>query len=179
MDATPLFDVSTALEILGYHHGDPPFLGNWKQIHWMNTPGPIYCAETDNATPAPLAAPNHVGEDKGGFQVIYRQPANLFDLHQVVEAANCDPFDGYGINGDLHWSYETIKGWWSGPHREIEQEVRQLYKIYLTQGDHVQGAGLQRWVDYFQEGLYQYLQAYAFFLDTGRLPLANERLPDL
>ena len=63
-----LFDVSATLASLGYHHGDPPFLGHWGQIHWMNTPGPMYCAETDNATPAPLVAPNHVEEDKGGFQ---------------------------------------------------------------------------------------------------------------
>ncbi|HEY7357346.1 MAG TPA: hypothetical protein VH590_12795, partial [Ktedonobacterales bacterium] len=88
-------DVSAALEALGHRHGDGGFLGEWKDNRWMNTPGSIYCGETDNCGTGPLAAPNNVAVDEKGFEIIYRQPVNRYELHQVVDAAWVDPFSGY------------------------------------------------------------------------------------
>lgn len=177
MEKAPLFDASTTLESLGYHHGNRPFLGTWEEIHWMSTPGPIYCGQTDNCGTGPVAAPQHVEVDRDGFEVIYRQPANLFELQQLVGAADTDPFHGYGIDGNLHWSYAMLKTWWAEPRRKIEQEVRSL--IEARRENRYELDGLTRWLDYLQHDLYQYLQTYAFFLDTGRFPQANERLPTL
>ncbi len=175
-------DVSTALEALGRHHGDEYFQGKWADKHWMNTPGPLYCGETDNCGTGPGEAPNNVEVDSEGFQVTYRQPVNRYELRQVVRAAWDDPFCGYGAGGDLHWTYETIKAWWAEPRRKVEQEIRRLYDAQLALGEkknYEYSAGLWRWLDYIKDGVYQYLQVYAFFLDNGRVPLEGERLPEL
>jgi hypothetical protein len=178
MDSTLLFDVSTALDALGYHHGDRPFLGKWEERHWMSTPGPIYCAEAGNGSGL-LIAPNNVHtDDEGLIEIVYRQPRNLSELHQVVQAAVADTFQGYGMDGNQHWSSERLKEWWAGPRRMIEQEVRRRYELQCAQGLYAPWIGLHQWLDYLQKGLYKYLQVYAFFLDTGRLPLINERLPN-
>ena len=179
MNAMLLFDVSAALETLGHRHGDHPFLGIWEEIHWMNTPGPLYCSDTDNCGTGPVAAPDNVEVDGDGFEVLYRQPINLFELHQVIQATERDTFHNYGMDGNQHWSYEMIKVWWAEPRQEIEQEVKRLYEYQGVHGTRDTMAFPQRWLNYFQEGLYSYLQAYAFFLDTGRLPMINDRLPAL
>lgn len=177
MDSTPLFDVSVALETLGYRHGDAPFQGEWADRHWMSTPGPIYCGDTDNCGTGPLQAPNNVVLDGNGFQILYRQPVHLYELKQVAQAADHDTFHAYGVDGDLHWSYEAVKAWWIGPRRQIEHEARLLY--VANSHLHNYYIELKRWLDYLYGDLYQDLQAYAFFLDTGRSPLPNDKLPNL
>ncbi|HEU5370045.1 MAG TPA: hypothetical protein VFU69_16355 [Ktedonobacterales bacterium] len=148
----------------------------------MNTPGPIYCGETDNCGTGPDNAPYNVGLDNEAFQAIYRQPTNLDELQQVVDAASFDPFHGYGADGNLHWSYETIKEWWSKQRREIEQEVRRLYEAQLAgaKKELAYWGEPKWWLGYLQDNrLYQYLQVYAFFLDNGRIPTERDTLPEL
>lgn len=175
-------DVSKTLEALGHRHGDDHFQGKWKDKHWMNTPGPIYCGETDDCGTGPGEAPNNVELDENSRQVIYRQPVNRYELCQVVQAAWDDPFTGYGADGNLHWTYEAIKAWWAEPRRKIENEVRRLYDAQIalsTKQNYIYTWGLARWIAYLQKGLHQYLQVYAFFLDNGRIPAESDRLPEL
>jgi hypothetical protein len=104
-------DVTAALKTLRHRHGDNDFLGYWEEKHWMNTPGPLYCLE-----PNPYAwgvgaykVPNNVGLDSVGSSVIYRQPVNSYELHRILEAAHDDEPETYGADGELHWTYETVK----------------------------------------------------------------------
>jgi len=60
----------------------------------MNTPGPFYCGDGDNCGTGPLVAPNNVALDEDGYEVIYRQPVNRYELRQVLEAAWADPLVG-------------------------------------------------------------------------------------
>lgn len=175
------FDVSPILEGEGLRHGYGVFLGEWKDNRWMNTPGLIYCGETDNCGTGPLAAPNNVSVDEEGFEIIYRQPINLQELSQVWDAAWADPWSGYGADGNLHWSYETIKEWWAEPRRQVEQEVRRLYEAELARNNKNSASGSEWkwWLGYLKTGMQQYLQVYAFFLDNGRVPTESDRLPEL
>ena len=175
-------DVTTALETLGHRHGDEYFQGKWEEKHWMNTPGPIYCGDTDNCGTGPDAAPYNVALDEHSYQIIYRQPINLNELSQVWDAAWADPFSGYGADGNLHWTRETIKTWWTEQKPKVEQEVRRLINIRLvlnTNNTQAYYRELRWWQGYLQTGLYKYLQVYAFFLDNGRIPTESERLPEL
>jgi hypothetical protein len=175
-------DVTTALETLGQQHGEYPFLGKWEDKHWMNTPGPIYCGETDNCGTGPDSAPYNVGLDNEAFQAIYRQPTSLGELQQVVDAASFDPFHGYGADGNLHWSYEAIKEWSTGPRQQVEQEVRRLYEARGVLGNNINPMSpneLKWWLGYLKAGMQQYLQVYAFFLDNGHIPTESDRLPEL
>lgn len=99
-----------------------------------------------------------------------------------MQAASVDTVHAYGADGDLHWTYETIKEWWTGPRREIEQKVRQLLEAQLALGtkqNPMYSNGLWRWMTYLQEGLYQNLQVYAFFLESRRPPVEGDTLPDV
>lgn len=176
-------DVSKALETVEPPHVSEGFRfgGKWKDKHWMNTPGPLYCGETDNCGTGPLAAPNNVAFDKDGFEVIYRQPVYRFELPQVLEAAWADPLAGYAADGNLHWTYETVKSWWAEQRREVEQELQRPQETQLTLGDKKFEylSVLVRWLVYLKNGMYEYLQVYAFFLDNGRIPAEGDRLPEL
>ncbi len=183
MDTTVFFNVTAALKDMGHWHGDDLFQGNWADKHWMNTPGPLYCGSTDNCGTGFFEAPNNVRFDAEGFQVIYRQPVDIYELRQVMLASSHDTFQGYGADGDANWSYGAIKVWWSKQRSAIMQEVRRYIEILDPQGtkkDHDYVGGLWRWLDYLaSESLRQYLQIYAFFLDTGHPPLAGDTLPEL
>ena len=178
-------DVSAALAAVGEKHGTERFAGRWDERHWMNTPGPLYCSETDNSGAGPLAAPNSVLVDNDGFEAIFRQPVNHHELRQVLRAAECDVFSAYAADGDSHWTLAAIRAWWAGSReigREVERQLARLTgdKSVLTESvNHVFFAGLLRWRDYFKEDMHLYLRVYAFFLEEGRIPAAEDRLPDV
>jgi len=173
-------DVTAALTEAGLRHGQEPFTGEWPDNKWLNTPGPIYCGMTDNCYTGPLAAPNNIHVDAEGYEVIFRQPVNLYELRQVIEAADLDPWGGYGADGDQHWSYASIREWWARRY-ELQAELERLYKLRwaLEDGDPAYFAGLRRWQAYINDGMHEYLRVYAFFLEEGRIPTEEDRLPEL
>jgi hypothetical protein len=172
-------NVSEALATLGVGHGNVSFQGDWSSINWMNTPGPIYGAETDNCCTGDGLAPNNVQLDGDGREVIFRQPVNLYEVRQVIKAADAEAFCGYGADGDSHWSYEKVKEWWARKH-ELEAEVERLYQQELALGEKLhyeRYTGLLRWKDYVAAGLHLYLRVYSFFLEERRIPTAADTLP--
>ncbi|MDQ2827759.1 MAG: ferredoxin [Chloroflexota bacterium] len=170
-------DITATLSKLG----EEPWGGVWGDKHWMNTPGALYGGQTDNCGTGPLDAPNNIQVDHKGYEFIFRQPVNLYELRQVLQAAYDDPFQGYGADGDAHWSYDGVKEWWTRK-RELEAEIDQRYKEQLALEDHKDYryfVALQRWRDYLETGMHAYLRAYAFFLSERRVPRDEDRLPDL
>jgi len=174
-------DVSAALADLGERHGVGRFTGKWEDKHWMNTPGAIYCSETDNSGTGPLAAPNNVLIDAYGYGFVFRQPVNRYELRQTLQAAEWDPFRAYGADGDAHWSLREIRAWWAQV-PALEREIERWYSEQLAlehRKDLIMFAGLLHWRDYFRDGMHQYLRIYAFFLEEGHVPASHDRLPDL
>jgi hypothetical protein len=181
MSSELFFDASSALATMGRRHGDRHFQGKWSDKHWMNTPGPLYCGQTDNCGTGPLQAPNNVQVDKDGYEVIFRQPANSYELHQVVQAAWCDPLSGYGADGNEHWSYELVKSWWAMERHEVERTITREYEEQIAphaMRDYNYLAGLTHWLDYLNGEIDRYLRSYAFFLDNRRGPTEVDALPD-
>jgi hypothetical protein len=170
---------STLQTEFSLHHGSGPFTGDWAAIHWMNTPGPIYGAATDTCGTGPLIAPNNIMHDSDGQEVVFRQPVNDYELRQVLQAADADPFGGYGANGNDYWSYPLIKEWWKR-HAERTALINQWYRQQLALQDtknYPYFTGLARWKTYVQDDLYVYLQVYTFFLEKRRVPTHRDRLP--
>ncbi len=124
-------DITTALTLLDERHGAGSWDGMWTDKQWMNTPGPLYCGQTDNCGTGPLAAPNNVHVDHEGYEFIFRQPVNLYELRQVLQAAYEDPWQGYGADGDAHWSFDGLKEWWAC-RRELEVEIDRRYREQLA-----------------------------------------------
>jgi len=174
-------DITATLVRLDERHGEGSWGGVWADKHWMNTPGPLYCGQTDNSGTGPLDAPNNVHVDHKGYEFIFRQPVNLYELRQVLQAAGDDPFQGYGADGDAYWSFDGVKEWWARRH-DLEAEIDRRYKEQLaleSNKDYPYFVALQRWQDYLNTGMHVYLRVYAFFLIERRVPHDEDRLPDL
>ena len=175
-------DIALALTRLAAQHGQGVLLGQWEHKKPWNVPGPLYTGDVDNSGLGPYEAPNNIFVDAEGFPFIFRQPVNLFELRQVLHAADNDPFTSYGADGNDHWDLTSIRAWWRGRHtidtsmaartRRAEQlEAGFLRTEYLT--------AIERWWEYLQHETELYLRVYAFFLEERRVPGAEDHLPSL
>jgi hypothetical protein len=89
------------------------FRGRWDDRLWLNVPGPFYGGATDTCWTGRLSAPAQVlygGEYLTEY--VYRQPRTPADTALLVEAADNDPFLGYGCDDDSRWTPATVLGWW-------------------------------------------------------------------
>jgi hypothetical protein len=182
MEQEQLFDVSAALAAWDEGETANHLLATWSDKTWMNTPGPLYCGNGDNCGTGPLQAPNNVQVDPQGFEVIFRQPVNHFELRQVLQAAWADPMSGYGCDGDAHWSLQCIRTWWAEERLEVEATLAREREAQLALGsakNYAYFAGLDRWLEYVRHDVHPYLQRYAFFLEEGYVPDPRAALPTL
>lgn len=182
MEHERLFDVSAVLVAWDEGEAENNFLAKWSDKAWMNTPGPLYCGAGDNCGTGPLCAPNNVQRDPDGYEVVFRQPVNRFELRQVLKAAWADPLRGYGCDGDAHWSLRAIRMWWAEERRKVEVSLMREREVQLALGsakDFAYFAGLERWLDYLRHELHPYLQTYAFFVEEGHPPDSGAVLPTL
>ena len=70
------------------------FQGKFAEKNPFNFPGPFYGALTDTCETGPMEAPANVMLDSQGQEFLFRQPATMNELRQVISAALCDPFQG-------------------------------------------------------------------------------------
>jgi hypothetical protein len=119
--------------------------------------------------------------DDDGYPFIFRQPANRFELDQVLLAASNDLFHGYGADGNLHWSLVSIRDWWRGGHDLRALIAERTINVLPALGDdgYWYRAAAYRWRKYLRDGMEIYLRRYAFFLEEGRLPVLGDILPDI
>ena len=87
--------------------------GRWEERNWLNVPGPFYGAETDTCVAGIPAASGHVLCDEDGMEFVWRQPRDLDEVRAILDAAYQDPFDGYGWDGDEHWTPDLVLDWWN------------------------------------------------------------------
>lgn len=145
------------------------FEGIFSERNRFNIPGPFYCGQTDNCLTGRLEAPGNVMFDCHGYEFIYRQPTDHYELEDVVNAANVDPFGGYAADGNDHWTLSLICDWWNA-RDELLAEADALRKL----NDNV-----DEWQAYLTGPAIEYLRQYAFFIEEGRLPEVRDRLPRL
>lgn len=89
------------------------FTGKFPERNPLNVPGPFYGAETDTCATGPIEAPKNVLLDAEGMEFVFRQPSTLDELTGVIYAAICDPFAGYGADGNDHWTTSMVREWWN------------------------------------------------------------------
>ena len=147
----------------------PFFSGCFEERNPFNIPGPFYGAQTDTCDTGPQEAPLNVMLDECGQEFLYRQPTNVDEIRQIIGAAICDPFQGYGADGDENWTVELIREWWRGMGERLTHienlaktntTINQLNLFWTTQAS-------------------DYLRQYAFFIDNRRLPDSADVLPEL
>jgi hypothetical protein len=159
------------------------FSGRWEQKNWRNVPGRFYGALTDTCLTGRQEAPDNVLYDEDGQEFVFRQPTSLLAVRGVMIAAYCDPFSGYAHDGNCHWTTERIRAWWRQKGELLDWIAKGLQSPFFVTHEgfakQKQLDGLRDFQQYIDGQLFDYLRAYAFFLDQGRSPSGNESLPDL
>ena len=135
----------------------------------LNIPGPFYGAETDTCLTGPMEAPHNVLSDGSGQEFVFSQPGSEGELRDVLSAAICECFVGYGADGDEHWTVALIREWWRSRHDLLDLKT------------HATGLSESRlrWERCLAGEGEAYLRAYAFFVDNRRLPGAADFLPEV
>ncbi|MFG1665975.1 ferredoxin [Streptomyces sp. Y7] len=155
------------------------FQGRWEDRLWLNVPGPFYGGETDTCRTGRLSAPHHVlygGEYLTEY--VYRQPRTRAETARLVEAADCDPFLGYGCDGDSRWTPGAVREWWSDRRRITHYLSTQDWEAIDWPQQRVAHA-VRDYESYLAGRLATDLRIYLHWLEEGRSPAAGERLPDL
>ncbi|WP_339726910.1 hypothetical protein [uncultured Gimesia sp.] len=145
------------------------FDGIFSERNRFNIPGPIYCGQTDNCLTGRPEAPDNIMFDCDGYEFIYCQPINLYELENVVSAANVDPFCGYAADGNEHWTLSLIRDWWNTRY-DLLSDADSLRKW---------NNNVDEWQSYLNGPAIEYLRQYAFYIEEGRLPEFQDHLPRL
>lgn len=135
----------------------------------LNIPGPFYGAETDTCETGTAEAPHNVLLDDSGQEFVFKQPTNENELRDILSAAICECFVGYGADGDDHWTLALIREWW-----------RSRLDL-LTHSSQVRGLpdSKRRWERILSGEGEAYLRCYGFFVENGRLPTETDALPEI
>jgi len=107
--------------------------------------------------------------DSEGQEFVFRQPSSADQIQQLIGAAYVDPFEGYGADGDNHWTHGLIQGWWRARGDMLVQEP--LLRLY--------NADVDRWKRSIDGEYELYLRRYAFFVEERRVPDSSDSLPHL
>ena len=141
----------------------------------FNLPGPFYGAETDTCLTGPNEAPKNVLIDRNGQEFVFKQPANRDELRQVIGAALCECFLGYGTDGDDNWNLTLIREWWR-TRNELLEFKNEL--VFLVQ-EHGLKTDPNEWEKFLTTEAEDYLRVYAFFVEEGRIPSDSDVLPEI
>lgn len=107
--------------------------------------------------------------DRNGQEFVCKQPSNEDELRDVISAALCECFIGYGADGDFHWTLRLIREWWRG-------RTDLLAQVGDFRGD---PESITNWTRLLSGDAEQYLRAYAFFVEERRLPTEADLLPSV
>ena len=149
--------------------------GDFENINWLNTPGPIYTSYTDNCGTGQVEAMNNVGGDEDYHEVIFKQPLNEQELKEILTAASIDPYDAYYFDGNKNWTSKLIIDWWSKSHERITY-ILDCYQYELNLPDILDRPlygpripipeNYKNWLDFYQSGLKEYLEWYMTKINT-------------
>jgi hypothetical protein len=138
--------------------------GRFEERNPLNVPGMFYGASTDTCGTGPGEAPANVALDDNGQEFVFRQPRDLEELKQVFNACWAECFDGFGTDGNEHWTVELVRAWWA---------QRENHRVAWRE------LGIENVDQLFDVELPKYLRGYVFFLEHRRMPNPADKLPGL
>ncbi len=143
--------------------------GDFTNINWLNTPGPIYTTYTDNCGTGQIEAINNVGGDEDYHEIIFKQPFTRQELKETLTAAAVDPFDSYYFDGNKNWNKTNVLKWWNKSEERISY-ILDNYKVELNLPDILDRPlygprqpipeNYKFWLDFYQYGMKEYLEWY-------------------
>lgn len=146
------------------------FRPNFSAKNPLNLPGPFYGAETDTCCTGPQNAPDNVLLDRNGQEFVFKQASTASEFRDIVCAAICECFVGYGADGDAHWRLSTIRDWWRTRDDMLAQDIHEAS---------CRQQSILQWRRALQGEAEGYLRVYAFFVENGRVPHDDDSLPQI
>lgn len=146
------------------------FPAKFEERNPLNIPGPLYGAATDTCLTGPQEAPSNILVDRNGQEFVFRQPETPAEFRDVVSAAICECFSGYGANGNAYWRLSTIRNWWQTRGDMLREGVGLKW---------CQPEAVEFWTRALQGDATGYLKVYAFFVEHGRPPMDGDTLPEM
>jgi hypothetical protein len=173
-------DTNRIIKLIPGSHIGSISRGDFQEINWLNTPGPIYTTFTDNCGTGQVEAMNNVGGDEDYHEIIFKQPFTIQELKETLTAAAIDPFDSYYFDGNKNWTPELIKNWWANSPKRI-QYVLTLYEAELDLPDNLNRplygprmpipGNYKHWLDFYQNNMKAYLEWYILRLSQQHIIL--------
>ena len=161
IDTKELEQLIGTLEFINY--------GDFKDVNWLNTPGPIYTTYTDNCGTGQVEAMNNVGGDEDYHEVIFKQPFTRKELKETLTSAAIDPFGSYYFDGNKNWNKTNILDWWNNSEERVSY-ILDNYKAELNLPDILDRPlygprqpipeNYKFWLDFYQYGMKEYLEWY-------------------
>jgi hypothetical protein len=107
--------------------------------------------------------------DRHGQEFVFKQPADEEELRGIISAALCECCCGYGADGNDNWTLSLIREWWKSRHD------------LLARVGEVSGSmeSIRLWQRLLSGEAEDYLRAYAFFVEEGRIPNSDDSLPEV
>jgi hypothetical protein len=143
--------------------------GDFKEVNWLNTPGPIYTTYTDNCGTGQVEASNNVGGDEDYHEIIFKQPFSRQELKETLTAAAVDPYGAYYFDGNQNWNAENVLEWWNKSEERISY-ILDNYKAELNLPDILDRPlygprqpipeNYKFWLDFYQLSMKEYLEWY-------------------
>lgn len=167
-------------------------VGKFQDIHWLNTPGPIYTTCTDNCGTGQIEALNNVGGDQDYREIIFKPPFTYTELKETLNAAAVDPFDAYYFDGNEWWNEENIIAWWNKSEERINYIIdRYEEELHLPENPHITSVKIgdkiftghffgpirpipenyKYWLDFYQFGMKGYLEWYIYTIHQQKTTL--------
>jgi hypothetical protein len=143
---------------------EPASGGVFAERNALNVPGMFYGAMTDTCGTGPAEAPSSVALDPEYQEFVFRQPRDEQELAEMFNACRVECFDGYGTDGNDHWTPALVRAWWAK-----RDAHRQAWHV----------ANIPDVDEMFMSELPRYLRRYVFFLEHRRVPNAADELPNL
>lgn len=158
------------------------FKGRWEDRLWLNVPGPLYGAQTDNCWTGRLHAPAHVlyGGDYAS-EYVFRQPRTSTETAGLVQAAAEDPYASYACDGDTWWTPDLVREWWRERGRVTEYLAGGMSEWEEFDSRAEQGivSAVRDFETYIAGELALDLRVYLYWLEERRSPGVGDRLPGL
>lgn len=144
-------------------------------------PGPFYGADTDTCGDGIEFAPESVLFDDLGQEFVWRQPRDDAGVRHLMQAAFSDPFSGFGMDGDAHWTPGLVRQWRAElpAARAAVALIRKELEMQTPASDPLRTI-LTKWANYLAApDLDLDLRRYLFRLEIGEYPNAHDKLPNL
>ena len=104
------------------------------------------------------------------------------DHDLAIDTAGCDPYCGYGRDGDEHWTPDLVRGWWVGLADQADRidRARRTPEVMADPAkDALVAQARLEWLRHLRTDSTRDLRRYMFRLEHGRLPTPADVLPDL